>query len=458
MITVRELASPDDPFFDEWYAAYRTGETADREAAIVASHESLSYSLRTPSPIQAQHLVAAFDGDRVVGGMLFRYRLQDSPDIVEVKIAVPPAERRRGVGTALWNWARAKAAAIGRTVFQCDYAGNTSPGAAFAAALGFTVEHVEDHLVLPLPYAGELEPAPPAGFELVSWAGPCPEQHLEAFADLRTRMDRALPSGGLTKDSKPWQVDVLRALEERVDKLYLSVLTMAISADGRPAGYTVLYLPRTDPDTALQFDTFVLPDFRGHDLGAHLKLANLALLARTRTTQKWLHTFTAKSNTAMQKINTRFGFRPVEDKITCELTVEQPRLRPAARGVVLDVQGRILLLRFEFDDKVVWAAPGGGVEAGETTYEGLVRELREEIGLEVPADPQHVWHQVAVGNGFARGYDGVAAENVYGHHWWSLDELQAHQGPALLSPRSLPYLLSGLLTQGPPSEPLFLGV
>ena len=52
----------------------------------------------------------------------------------------------------------------------------------------------------------------------------------------------------------------------------------------------------------------------------------------------------------------------------------------------------------------------------------------------------------------------LEAENVYGHHWWSLAELRAHQGPAFLSPRSLAHLLQRLLTEGPPAEPTFLGV
>lgn len=488
MITVREIDPSDETLFDRWYDVYRAGLVAARPAAIVTSHDGLAYSLRTPNPMRQRLAVAAFAGDRVVGAMLFGTWIESNLDSIEVEISVPPAECRRGIGTALWGWARSRAAVDERTIFQCElgvpegFTLETWPGSLFAAKLGFTVQHIEDHLVVPLPYEGSVQVEALDGYELISWAGRCPEEHLQAFADLRTAMDRDVPTGGMTKDPTPWDVEKLRAQEERVDKTWLSLLTLARTSDGRPAGYTVIYLPRTDPDTAQQLDTLVLREHRGHNLGSHLKLANLEQLAKHRTTQKLLHTRTAETNTAMQKINARFGFRPVEKGVECELRVAVPRLRPAARAVVLDEHDRILLLRFEFDDRLrVWAAPGGGVEPGESAHDALDRELREEIGLAAPADPPHLWHQVVVAEGHANGYDGVIndyflirvdsfipsgtmnadqlrAENVHGHKWWTLPELESFSGPDVFSPRSLPLLLETLLTEGPPETPLQLAL
>jgi 8-oxo-dGTP pyrophosphatase MutT (NUDIX family) len=51
----------------------------------------------------------------------------------------------------------------------------------------------------------------------------------------------------------------------------------------------------------------------------------------------------------------------------------------AAKGIVVDGQGRILLLKRA--GKQWWDAPGGRLESGELLYDGLVRELREETGL-----------------------------------------------------------------------------
>ena len=330
MITVREIDPLDEPLFDAWYAVLRDAVLADSESAIVTSHEAMAFALREPPAAKKYVAVGAFDGERIVGTLQFEYRIEDNLDTVEIEIQVMPAERRRGVGTALWTWAAERAAELGRTIFQTEFgaADESAPGIAFATGLGFTVEHVEDHLVVPLPYeearlqqlretAGEL-----AGYRLTSWAGACPPEHLQAYADLRTAMDQDVPTGGMTHENVPWTVERLKINQERMDKNYVALVTMAHTTAGDPAGYTLMWLPRQNADHAQQDDTLVLRDHRGHNLGTHLKLANLDQLAKHRSTQVWLHTWTALENTPMQKVNARFGFHPVERWYELELTTK----------------------------------------------------------------------------------------------------------------------------------------
>jgi len=53
-------------------------------------------------------------------------------------------------------------------------------------------------------------------------------------------------------------------------------------------------------------------------------------------------------------------------------------------GAVVEQDGRVLLVRRGSEPlKGHWTLPGGALELGETLSEGVVREIREETGLEV---------------------------------------------------------------------------
>jgi 8-oxo-dGTP pyrophosphatase MutT (NUDIX family) len=63
------------------------------------------------------------------------------------------------------------------------------------------------------------------------------------------------------------------------------------------------------------------------------------------------------------------------------------RKRRSVRVLVFDSAGWVLLIRFVVQrsdgEFIFWLTPGGEIEGGETPVEAAVRELREELGLEV---------------------------------------------------------------------------
>jgi mutator protein MutT len=56
-------------------------------------------------------------------------------------------------------------------------------------------------------------------------------------------------------------------------------------------------------------------------------------------------------------------------------------ITPAARAVIFNQQGQLLLVRRS--DNGEWVMPAGSIELGESIYDCLIREVREEAGLEV---------------------------------------------------------------------------
>jgi ADP-ribose pyrophosphatase YjhB (NUDIX family) len=155
------------------------------------------------------------------------------------------------------------------------------------------------------------------------------------------------------------------------------------------------------------------------------------------------------------------------------------RLRQAARAVILDPADRILLVRFEFPEGMLWACPGGGLEGDETHERAVIRELAEEVGLDDMTVGPCIWtrrHVIAFLNGKWDGQverfylvrtdafepaprftaEQLAAEYVTAERWWTQAEIA--EATTAFAPRRLPELLTQLLAEGPPQRPIETGV
>lgn len=156
------------------------------------------------------------------------------------------------------------------------------------------------------------------------------------------------------------------------------------------------------------------------------------------------------------------------------------RLRNAVRALILDPDGNVLLVHFDWAGDAeqasapagldiaggFWACPGGGIDPGESPETALRRELAEELGLEEFELHGPVWRLTRL---FPMvSWDGqtdttylltaqhfeprprvdLAAEGIHGVRWFSPAEIE--RGAVTFSPRDLRTQLEVVLRDGVP--------
>ncbi len=140
-----------------------------------------------------------------------------------------------------------------------------------------------------------------------------------------------------------------------------------------------------------------------------------------------------------------------------------PRLRPAVRGLVIDHDNLVLMVKLVFPNGAWWVMPGGGIEENEDLHTALQRELAEEVGLTDFSAAQVLWtreHHFPMSSTDGVQWDGQSetvfvvrtthftpsphmsesqlhAENLHDHYWWSIDELRNFAGRDNFSPPDL---------------------
>lgn len=317
-VEIQELDTTDPSALRTWHDVMERAVRADRPHALLSSYAAFEVTATAPSTYYARTWLQAVEHDQVVGVAEVELPLEENLDVAWCEVDVLPDHRRRGVGRALWE----AVVDVARQGDRSRLGGEVSTdlavsgaGFAFATAMGAVEKHREDHLLVDLPVPAVT--MPPA-YDLVAWHGRCPEEHRAAYLAMRNQMNADVPTGELDLDVEVLDDARLAASEERLARAYdVRVAAARRRSDGVFGGYSLLFVPH-GADHGWQDDTLVMPEHRGHRLGAALKAANYAALPAAITR---VHTWTAPDNTAMHHTNTTLGFRVVEHMFEVEAAI-----------------------------------------------------------------------------------------------------------------------------------------
>lgn len=312
MAEVQHVDVTDDAAFWELYDLYARAHTRAFDGPYLAIEKRVNLAdddYGTKVAVVAHDV----DGAPVAGGTV-ELPLQDNTEVAFVEVFVPPEHRRRGHGTAVLDALldigrqNGRTTAFGEAVWAVDR--ETDAGRAFAEARGFTLDMTDAVRELTLPAElppMELDPT----YTLETWRGPCPEEWLDEYADLRRILNAEAPSGETGLENEHWDAARVRKDEADLARVGREMqVSVARSAGGELAGHTQLAFPG-EGDEVYQWDTLVRPAHRGHGLGLALKVHTMQAAADLLEGRRRITTWNAASNTFMIAVNERLGFRQI---------------------------------------------------------------------------------------------------------------------------------------------------
>jgi RimJ/RimL family protein N-acetyltransferase len=279
------------------------------------------------------------------GSVIGWYRLSlpdlENLDRADLSIVIHPEHRRQGVGRAMLRHAAERAVTARRSVLGGEVR-DGSAGDAFAAAVGAktgmaaTLRRLDLRAALPGKFAllGKEAAEAAAGYSLVRWIGPTPEEYRASFARLLNAYADAPRGEG--HQAGEWDADRVQARHDPVAAamgLRSYVMAVVEDASGELAGMTNVGVEPDDPHWGHQGLTAVTRPHRGHRLGLLLKTAMLDWLAEAEPAIERIDTGNASANDHMIAVNDALGFEVAEPAFhTVELTVADTLGRVSRRG------------------------------------------------------------------------------------------------------------------------------
>jgi GNAT superfamily N-acetyltransferase len=148
------------------------------------------------------------------------------------------------------------------------------------------------------------------GYTLQTWRGPCPDDLLDEYAELRRMLVAEAPKGEAGLEPEHWDAARVRKDEADLAEVARVMQVMVARApSGDLAGHTQLAFPSSDE--VYQWDTLVRPAHRGLGLGLALKTAMMHATADLLEGRRRIITENAASNEHMIAVNEALGYRQV---------------------------------------------------------------------------------------------------------------------------------------------------
>ena len=337
-VTVRFLDDSSDAELKQYWDLHRV---LDEE--FCGSHER-----RTPAELRAEHAdtdrkrsyqlvaeVESLEGARMIAGLAeLQLPLAENTDTQEIDLVVYPAWRGKGIGTMLTDALRDIMAHEGRpmasghalTHVDSTQEENELPAVRIATRLG--LKKVATGLVstVSLPLDRDLVEdlhveveASLGKYRIITWEGDVPEEHMGQWCVLLNQLFADAPAEDSTLARPEYDEERVRAIEaQSAGRGYRRLTAVALAPNGTFAGTSYVMFREDGSRLGEQAMTLVMPEHRGHNLGLALKLMTHRLLTETESKVDVLRTYTNHTNTYMNAVNERLGYRTVAKQLTFE--------------------------------------------------------------------------------------------------------------------------------------------
>ena len=315
---------------DAWRRASGTDLHDDEPAELLVQTRETPYRLT--------HLAGARVAGELVGVASIEFDKTTS-DSAEFDVSLVAAHEAGAVSDALMAEVERVAREHGRTVLQtwtihrpdpvehrlvpptgAGWIPSEDPATRRMLAAGYRLGQVERNSVFELHGSYEatdrlLEQAlAKAGpdYRAVWWAGPTPPEYAEGYAKAIGRMHSDVPTGDMVSEQAVWDAERVFEREGRFAEAgtLMGVTLVVHVPTGDVAAFNELTIGPDRSRPTSQWGTLVMPEHRGHRLGAIVKCVGLKKWHELVPESPRVSTFNAEENRYMLDVNEAVGFVP----------------------------------------------------------------------------------------------------------------------------------------------------